>query len=161
MNKVIFREYDIRGDVEKDLTDDVVRNIGRAFAAYMKERWKKTASIARDCRLSSEHYRDLLVEGMVESGLDVIDVGLVPTGLFYYSLFHLDVEGGIMITGSHNPPQMNGFKVAFAKSTIFGEEIQTYEKSLKKDDLFRERVHTGSTRILSSIITHSCDQISS
>jgi phosphomannomutase / phosphoglucomutase len=132
MNKEIFREYDIRGDVEKDLTDDVVRNIGRAFAVYMTEGGKKTASIARDCRLSSEHYRDLLVESMVESGLDVIDVGLVPTGLFYYSLFNLDVEGGIMITGSHNPPQMNGFKVAFGKSTIFGEQIQNIRKIIEE-----------------------------
>jgi phosphomannomutase/phosphoglucomutase len=132
MNKEIFREYDIRGDVERDLTDDVVRNIGRAFATYMKEGGKKTASIARDCRLSSEHYRDLLVESMVESGLDIIDVGLVPTGLFYYSLFSLDVEGGIMITGSHNPPQMNGFKVAFGKSTIFGEQIQNIRKIIEE-----------------------------
>jgi phosphomannomutase/phosphoglucomutase len=132
MNKEIFREYDIRGDVERDLTDDVVRNIGRAFATYMKEGGKKTASIARDCRLSSEHYRNLLVESMVESGLDVVDVGLVPTGLFYYSLFNLEVEGGIMITGSHNPPQMNGFKVAFGKSTIFGEQIQNIRKIIEE-----------------------------
>jgi phosphomannomutase / phosphoglucomutase len=132
MNKEIFREYDIRGDVERDLTDDVVRNIGRAFATYMKEGGKKTASIARDCRLSSEHYRDLLIESMVESGLDIIDVGLVPTGLFYYSLFSLDVEGGIMITGSHNPPQMNGFKVALGKSTIFGEQIQNIRKIIEE-----------------------------
>jgi phosphomannomutase/phosphoglucomutase len=124
MNKVIFREYDIRGDVEQDLTDSVVRDIGRAFAAYMAERGKNKASLGRDCRLSSEHFRDLIVEGMMEGGLDVIDLGLVPTPLFYYSLFTLDVEGGIMITGSHNPPSMNGFKVAFGKSTIFGEEIQ-------------------------------------
>jgi phosphomannomutase/phosphoglucomutase len=124
MNKVIFREYDIRGDVEQDLTDPVVRDIGRAFAAYMAERGKKTASIGRDCRLSSEHFRDLIIEGMMEGGLNVVDLGLVPTPLFYYSLFTLDVEGGIMITGSHNPPSMNGFKVAFGKSTIFGDEIQ-------------------------------------
>jgi phosphomannomutase/phosphoglucomutase len=124
MNKVIFREYDIRGDVEQDLADAVVRDIGRAFAAYMAERGKKKASLGRDCRLSSEHFRDLIVEGMVEGGLDIVDLGLVPTPLFYYSLFTLDVEGGIMITGSHNPPSMNGFKVAFGKSTIFGEEIQ-------------------------------------
>jgi phosphomannomutase/phosphoglucomutase len=149
MNKEIFREYDIRGDVEKDLTDDVVRNIGRAFAAYMTEGGKKTASIARDCRLSSEHYRDLLVESMVESGLDVIDVGLVPTGLFYYSLFNLDVEGGIMITGSHNPPQMNGFKVAFGKSTIFGEEIQNIRKIIEEGRFVQGK---GSYREYKNII---------
>ena len=93
MNKVIFREYDIRGDVDQDLTDPVVRDIGRAFAAYMAERGKKTASIARDCRLSSEHFRNLIIEGMMEGGLNVVDLGLVPTPLFYYSLFTLDVEG--------------------------------------------------------------------
>jgi len=124
VNSEIFREYDIRGNVERDLTDDVVRNIGRAFAAMMVGQGRKRASVARDCRLSSEHYRDLLVEGMTEGGLAVTDIGLVPTPLFYYSLFNLDVEGGIMITGSHNPPEMNGFKVAVGKWTIHGDRIQ-------------------------------------
>jgi len=132
MNKVIFREYDIRGDVEQDLTDSVVRDIGRAFATYMTERGKRKASLGRDCRLSSEHFRDLIVEGMVEGGLSVVDLGLIPTPLFYYSLFTLDVEGGIMITGSHNPPSMNGFKVAFGKSTIFGDEIQYIGKLIEE-----------------------------
>ncbi len=124
MNTEIFREYDIRGDVERDLTDDVVRNIGRAFGSYMASLGKKRASICRDCRLSSGRYRDILAEAMTESGLDVTDIGLAPTPLFYYSLHNLDVEGGIMVTGSHNPPTMNGFKVAVDKATIFGEKIQ-------------------------------------
>jgi phosphomannomutase / phosphoglucomutase len=124
VNREIFREYDVRGRVDEDLTDDVVRDIGRAFGAYMAGKGKNRASIARDCRLSSEHFRDLLVESMVESGLQVTDLGLVPTGLFYFSLFNLEVEGGIMITGSHNPPEFNGFKIAVGKSTIWGEEIQ-------------------------------------
>lgn len=137
MNKAIFREYDIRGDVEQDLTDSAVRDIGRAFAAYMAERGKKKASLGRDCRLSSEHFRDLIVDGMVEGGIDVVDLGLVPTPLFYYSLFTLDVEGGIMITGSHNPPSMNGFKVAFGKSTIFGDEIQHMGKLIEEKRFIR------------------------
>ncbi|HEX2965509.1 MAG TPA: phosphomannomutase/phosphoglucomutase [Syntrophorhabdaceae bacterium] len=134
MNNAIFREYDIRGDVEKDLTDDVVRSIGRAFAAYVIDRGKRTVSIARDCRLSSEHYRDLVVQTLVESGLDVIDIGLVPTGLFYYSLFNLEVEGGIMITGSHNPPTMNGFKIASGKSTLYGDQIQDIRRIIEKGE---------------------------
>jgi phosphomannomutase/phosphoglucomutase len=150
MNKEIFREYDIRGDVEKDLTDDVVKNIGRAFAAYMAERGKRAASIARDCRLSSEHYRDLLVEAMVEGGLDVTDLGLVPTPLFYYALFNLDVEGGIMITGSHNPPEMNGFKVAFGKWTIFGEEIQNIRKIIEEGRFVKGE---GSCREYKNIVS--------
>ncbi len=149
MNKVIFREYDIRGDVDQDLTDPVVRDIGRAFAAYMAERGKKTASIARDCRLSSEHFRNLIIEGMMEGGLNVVDLGLVPTPLFYYSLFTLDVEGGIMITGSHNPPSMNGFKVAFGKSTIFGDEIQYLGKLIEEKRFVRGQ---GSYREYKGIV---------
>jgi phosphomannomutase / phosphoglucomutase len=123
MNRDIFREYDIRGLVDVDLTDDVVRNIGSAFATYMMERGKGRASVGRDCRLSSGRFASLVTEGMVEGGLVVTDLGVVPTPLFYFSLFHLDVDGGVMVTGSHNPPDYNGLKVAFGKSTLFGSEI--------------------------------------
>ncbi len=150
MNKEIFREYDIRGNVEKDLTVDVVRNIGRAFATYIMDSGKKIVSIARDCRLSSEHYRDLLVEAMVESGLDVTDLGLVPTPLFYFSLFNLDVEGGIMITGSHNPPEMNGFKVAVGKWTIFGSQIQDIRKIIEEERFIQGK---GSYREYKDIVS--------
>jgi len=126
MNREIFREYDIRGLVGTDLTDDVVKDIGRAFAAYMAERGKNKASLGRDCRLSSDHFASLITEGMIEGGMSVVDLGVVPTPLFYFSLFHLDVEGGIQITGSHNPPDYNGFKVAVGKSTLFGREIQAF-----------------------------------
>jgi phosphomannomutase / phosphoglucomutase len=126
MNREIFREYDIRGLVGTDLTDDVVKDIGRAFATYMTERGKKKASLGRDCRLSSDRFAALVTEGMVEGGISVVDLGVVPTPLFYFSLFNLDVEGGIQITGSHNPPDYNGFKVAVGKSTIFGPDIQAF-----------------------------------
>ena len=132
MNAAIFREYDIRGSVEKDLTDDVALNIGRGFATVMNEGGKQKASVCRDCRLSSEHYRDLIVQGMVEGGLDVIDLGVLPTGLFYYSLFNLDVEGGIMITGSHNAADQNGFKVAVGKATLYGQQIQYVRKIIEE-----------------------------
>jgi len=124
MNREILREYDIRGLVGIDLNDDVVRDIGRAFATYMRERGKRRASVGRDCRLSSDSFGALVMEGMETGGLSVIDLGVVPTPVFYFSLFNLDVEGGIMVTGSHNPPEYNGFKVAFGKSTLFGPEVQ-------------------------------------
>lgn len=132
MNQEIFREYDIRGTVEKDLTDDVVKDIGRALATYMSERGKKNASVGRDGRLSSEHFKNLVVEGMVEGGLNVVDLGLVPTPLFYFSLFNLGAEGGIMITGSHNPPEFNGFKVACGKTTLYGDEIQDIRRIIEE-----------------------------
>jgi phosphomannomutase / phosphoglucomutase len=124
MNKEIFREYDIRGTVENDLTDDVVKNIGRALATYMWDRGKKETSVGRDGRLSSERFKTLVAEGMVEGGMNVVDLGVVPTPLFYFSLFNLGMDGGVMVTGSHNPPEFNGFKVACGKSTLYGEEIQ-------------------------------------
>ncbi|MCX8021664.1 MAG: phosphomannomutase/phosphoglucomutase [Syntrophorhabdaceae bacterium] len=131
MNRGIFREYDIRGTVDRDLTDDVVRNIGRAVATYMKERGKGRASIGRDGRLSSLHFKNLILEGMVEGGLDVMDLGLVPTPLFYFSLFKLGSEGGVMVTGSHNPPEFNGFKVACGNTTLYGEEIQDLRRIIE------------------------------
>jgi len=124
VNREILRAYDIRGLVGEDLTDSVVTDIGRAVATHMVEHGKHSATIGRDCRLSSEHFRDLLVKGMTEGGLHVIDLGTVPTPLFYFSLFNLETDGGIMVTGSHNPPEFNGFKIAFGKTTIFGPEIQ-------------------------------------
>jgi len=149
MNKEIFREYDIRGIVEKDLTDDVVRNIGRAFATYMKDRGKTNASVGRDGRLSSEHLKNLIVEGMVESGLNVTDLGQCPTPLFYFSLFNMDVDGGIMVTGSHNPPEFNGFKVAFGKTTLFGEEIQDLRKIIEEQRFTKQ---AGSYREYKNIV---------
>jgi phosphomannomutase / phosphoglucomutase len=137
MNGQIFREYDIRGTVDPDLTDEVVTDIGRAFATYVQERGKKTISVARDCRLSSEHLRDRLVAGMLEGGLNIIDLGLIPTGLFYFSLFNLDIDGGVMITGSHNPGDQNGFKVAFDKATIFGDEIQYLRTIIEQERFYR------------------------
>ena len=124
MNREIFREYDIRGIVGAGLDDETVLDIGRAFAAYMRERGKTKASLGRDCRLSSEGFGRLVARGMVEGGLSVTDLGVVPTPLFYFSLFTLDVEGGIMVTGSHNPPDYNGFKLAFGKTTLFGSQVQ-------------------------------------
>jgi phosphomannomutase/phosphoglucomutase len=131
VNKEIFREYDIRGLVETDLTDDVAFNIGKALATYMTDRGKSKASVGRDCRLSSDRLASLVIKGMVNSGISVIDLGIVPTPLFYYSLFNLDVEGGIMVTGSHNPPEYNGFKVAFGRTTLFSQEIQAIRKIIE------------------------------
>lgn len=128
MNPRIFREYDIRGVVDQDLTEEIVRLLGQAFATYVSRQGKRRVVVGRDGRLSSPRFRDPLVQGMVSGGLDVIDIGVCPTPVFYFSLFHLDREGGIMITGSHNPPEFNGFKVCVGKETLYGEEIQNLRK---------------------------------
>jgi phosphomannomutase / phosphoglucomutase len=131
MNPRIFREYDIRGIVDQDLTDDIVRVLGQAYATYMSRLGKRRVSVGRDGRLSSPGLRASLVEGMLSGGLEVIDIGICPTPVFYFSLHHLERDGGIMITGSHNPPEFNGFKVCVGKETIFGEEIQNLRRIME------------------------------
>ena len=121
----IFRQYDIRGIVDKDLTTEAARAIGIAYAAYLDEHGMRGAiAVGRDNRPSGAMLRDALVDGLTTSGVDVIDIGVVPTPLNYWALHHLPVVGGIQITGSHNPPEYNGFKLSVGKASMHGEEIQ-------------------------------------
>ena len=121
----IFRQYDIRGIVDKDLTTEAARAIGIAYAAYLDEHGMRGAiAVGRDNRPSGAMLRDALVDGLTTSGVDVIDIGVVPTPLNYWALHHLPVVGGIQITGSHNPPEYNGFKLSVSKASMHGEEIQ-------------------------------------
>ncbi len=124
MNPEIFREYDIRGVVDKDLTDEGVVLIGKGFGTYLRSENRSRVSVGRDCRLSSEHYRDLVIEGLLAAGCDVVDIGVCPTPVFYFSIRQLKREGGIMVTASHNPPEYNGFKLCRGYDTLFGEQIQ-------------------------------------
>ena len=121
----IFRQYDIRGIVDKDLTTEAARAIGAAYAAYLVEHDTRGAiAVGRDNRPSGPKLRDALVDGLTSSGVDVIDIGVVPTPLNYWALHHLPVVGGIQITGSHNPPEYNGFKLSVGTGSMHGEEIQ-------------------------------------
>lgn len=134
VNPHIFREYDIRGLVEQDLTDEVVYSLGRACGTLYQRNGVSRVSVGRDGRQSSPHFRDLLSRGLREAGCDVVDIGMVPTPLLYFSLFNLDVGGGIMITGSHNPPDYNGFKVCLGQAALYGPEIQGLRRIMEADD---------------------------
>lgn len=121
----IFREYDIRGTVGEELSDDVVAAIGRGVATYLVGRGKKVALLCRDNRPSSEPFAAILSEAFVAAGLAVVDLGMAPTPAFYFATRHYAPgEGGVMVTGSHNPPQFNGFKISCGEGTIYGEEIR-------------------------------------
>jgi len=125
ISRGIFRQYDIRGIVDKDLTTEAARGIGVAYAAYMAEHGVAgTIVVSRDNRPSGPMLRDALVDGLTSAGVDVIDAGVVPTPLNYWALHHLGVAGGIQITGSHNPPEYNGFKLSVGTGSMHGEEIQ-------------------------------------
>ena len=124
INPQIFREYDIRGIVDKDLNEDVLERIGKAYGTYMKDFGAKVVSIGRDCRLSSPDYSKAMSRGINSTGIDVIDIGMVSTPMLYFSLYNLDVGGGVMITASHNPGEYNGIKLCRGKDSVFGEQIQ-------------------------------------
>jgi phosphomannomutase/phosphoglucomutase len=131
MNPQVFREYDIRGVVENDFDDDFIVNLGRAYATILLAAGKHTITLGRDCRLSSDALRDLLLEGLLPAGISVVDIGVVPTPLLYFSVLHWQMDGGVMITGSHNAAEYNGFKLGVGPTTIFGEDIQRVRKIIE------------------------------
>jgi phosphomannomutase/phosphoglucomutase len=121
----IFRQNDIRGIVDRDLTAEAAHAIGRAYAALMGDRGVRGAvAVGRDNRPSGTKLRDALVAGLTEGGVDVVDIGVVPTPLLYWSLFNLGVAGGIQITGSHNPAEYNGFKLCLGTESLHGHGIR-------------------------------------
>jgi phosphomannomutase/phosphoglucomutase len=124
MNQNIFREYDIRGIVGRDLTDETVYTIARAIGTFFNKNNAKRIAVGYDARESGTRFRDLLVKGFNESGCDVLLIGRVPTPVLYHAVFTKNVDGGVMITGSHNPADHNGFKICLGKQTLFGSQIQ-------------------------------------
>ncbi len=165
----IFREYDIRGVFGQDLTPEVAELLGRAYAVYLDKLGVKRGpdfriTVGRDVRVSSKELRDSLVKGLTGSGINIIDIGECPTPLQYFSMHTLPVGGGVMITGSHNPPEYNGFKVSVGKETIHGEEIQKMKRIIREDVLGRPypEVHPGKVEtydIISHYIVYVADNI--
>jgi phosphomannomutase / phosphoglucomutase len=130
INNRIFREYDIRGVAESDLPDDFVAALGDALGTHFREAGAARITLGRDCRLSSPRIHSTLVERLVAAGIHVDDVGVVHTPGLYFSVFHLEADGGVMITASHNPGEDNGFKIMRGRSTIYGAEIQTLRRRM-------------------------------
>ena len=157
----IFREYDIRGIVEKDLTPDVVEKIGRAYATLAKERGVKSITVGRDGRLTSPALRDQLIAGLTGAGVNVVDLGLCATPLLYFSLFHCDVDGGIMITGSHNAAEYNGFKMCVGKEALYGENIQRLKKIFDNEQFASGKGVVGEQPIIPEYLAFLKEQFSS
>ncbi len=124
MNQNIFREYDIRGIVGEQLTDETVAVLGKAIGTFFNQNGAKRIAVGYDARESSPRFCEILTRGFNETGCDVVLIGRVPTPVLYHAVFTKDVDGGVMITGSHNPPDHNGFKICLGKSTLFGSQIQ-------------------------------------
>jgi phosphomannomutase/phosphoglucomutase len=156
LKPTIFREYDIRGIAEEELLDPGIVELGRAIGTYLQRRKGNHVSLGRDCRLSSTRLRNAMMRGLKESGCHVTDVGVVPTPLLYYSVFHLKASGAVMITGSHNPSEYNGFKVVSGTSTIHGDEIQELRRMAQERDF---ATGAGSEKS-ADIVTPYVDEIS-
>jgi phosphomannomutase/phosphoglucomutase len=124
MNPEMFREYDIRGIAGKDMTEDDVVLIGKGVGTFLRENGCSNLTVGRDCRLTSDLYSEKVIEGLMSTGCDVVDIGICPTPVLYFSIQHLDAEGGVMVTASHNPKEYNGFKLCIGLDSIHGEDIQ-------------------------------------
>lgn len=131
INAAIFREYDIRGIVDTDLTPEIVQTLGRAMGTYFLKKGKRRVALGRDCRLSSPAFAAAMSDGLRAVGCDVTDLGTIPTPLLYFAAYYKDMEAGVMITGSHNPPEYNGFKMQVGHETLYGPAIQDIHRIIR------------------------------
>ena len=147
LDKTIFREYDIRGIAGESITEDVVERIGKAYGSMIAEAGGTEVSVGYDCRKSSPSFRDALCQGINSTGVDVIDIGMVTTPMVYFSTFASGVDGGVMVTASHNPSQYNGLKLCVGQNSLFGEGIQEIRRSVEKGKFKTGKGETRQTDI--------------
>jgi len=143
INPQIFREYDIRGIVGKDLTPESVTSIGKAIGTYIRRGNGKNMVLGRDVRSSSVEFCNILSMALNSTGCNVIDIGMVPTPVLYFALHHFNADGGVMITGSHNPPEFNGFKISQGFHSLYGKKVQELKGLIEVNDF---EVGTGTTQ---------------
>jgi phosphomannomutase/phosphoglucomutase len=137
MNPGIFREYDIRGVAGRDILEEDVVNIGKAYGSLLNKQEKKIVSVGRDCRQTSEKFSKLFIKGILSSGCDVIDIGTCPTPVLYFSIHHLNLDGGVMVTASHNPPEYNGFKLLNGTDSIHSQGLQDIRIIVENNEFVR------------------------
>ena len=145
INPKIFREYDIRGIVDKDLSLEFVEYLGQGIGTFFREHGKRRVALGRDARLSSPAYSEAITRGLLSTGCSVVDIGLVPTPLLYFAVYYKKNEAAVMITGSHNPPEYNGFKMMVGEETLYGETIQQVYRILKEGKVITDKEGTRSS----------------
>ena len=134
INKYIFREYDGRWKVEDDFPPEVVEAFGKAFGTLIKRNGGQEIALSGDVRLTTPDLIEQFKLGVLSTGTDVIKIGILPTPANYYSMFKLNVAGAVQITGSHNPPEFNGFKMSTNKKSVFGKTIQDIKHIIQNQD---------------------------
>ena len=134
LNPLIFRQYDIRGVAGDDLTPDIARLIGQAYGTLCRRSGISQVVVGHDNRKSSPELHAAVIEGLTSTGCDVVDIGEVVTPLLYFACRYWQIDGGVMVTASHNPPQYNGFKLVWGQGTLFGEQIQQLRQMIEAKD---------------------------
>jgi phosphomannomutase/phosphoglucomutase len=144
----IFREYDIRGVAGRDILDEDVVNIGKAYGSLLKTQNRNNISVGRDCRLTSQKFAQLFIDGIISTGCNVIDIGICPTPVLYFSIQHLNLGGGAMVTASHNPPEYNGFKLLSGTDSIHSQGLQDIRIIIENQEFVQ-----GSGRVSKKDVT--------
>ncbi|MDY6791423.1 MAG: phosphomannomutase/phosphoglucomutase [Thermodesulfobacteriota bacterium] len=152
MNPEMFREYDIRGIAGKDMTDEDVFLIGKGVGTFLVQHGRSTLNVGRDCRLTSDVYSEKIIQGLMSTGCKVTDIGVCPTPVFYYSIKHLNKQGGVMVTASHNPGEYNGFKLCIDLDSIHGNDIQKILSIIKEQSFAKGKGSRDKTDVISGYI---------
>ena len=159
MNPNIFREYDIRGVVGVDLNTATVSALASAIGTFFRARSATKIAVGYDARGSSPGFAELLTAGLNASGCDVILVGMVTTPVLYHTVFTREVDGGVMVTGSHNPPDHNGFKICLGRSALFGSQIQEIREIAENLNLSIKTVESHRQRIKKKLNLNTAPQL--
>lgn len=139
VNRVVFREYDIRGFVKDQITNDFAFKLGRAFGTYVKTSGFKNCLVGYDNRKSSPDLKKHLIEGMFQCGIDIFDAGMIPTPVAYFAQKHHNLDACAIVTASHNPPQFNGFKLVVGEQGLYGEKIQQIADIFESENFVSEK----------------------
>jgi phosphomannomutase / phosphoglucomutase len=159
LKPTIFREYDIRGIADSELLSPDVAELGRGLGTYLARRTGgRKITVGRDCRLSSNRLREALVEGLLSTGCDVTDIGVVPTPVLYFSAQYLQADGAIMITGSHNPSEYNGFKSVCGSGSLHGEAIQAVRGLIERQDFERGSGQLSTVDVVAAYVDEIASQ---
>ena len=142
LNPEMFREYDIRGIAGKDMDPDDVVLIGKGIGTYLQRQGNTEITVGRDCRATSDLYSEKLIQGLMTTGCRIVDIGMCSTPVGYFSIRHLNKQGNVMVTASHNPPEYNGFKICSGVDSVYGDQIQAILKLIEKEDF-----ETGDGRV--------------
>lgn len=159
LNPEIFRQYDIRGIAGKDMTAEDITSLGHGIGTYLARQGNTFIAVGRDCRVTSERYAESLIAGLTATGCRVVDIGMCPTPVAYFAIRHLNTQGCVMVTASHNPPEYNGFKICSGVDSVYGEEIQKIRQVVETRDFQKGQGSIESVEILPPYIAYVQDNI--